>query len=286
MVARSGHRPQWRRRHECASLVLVLAVASFASPTAAGLIALSDQAALAGNWGLAVFAQCEGTQYYDIVVVDPLSGPDVEVRACNSLTLSSSVSGDAQLEAGTSIRLHNGFSVGNGASASFHIVPVLASPFAWVEDVTPVSENEYITSFWLRLDDYSFSEPGYLIPFASYTSTGLNPFFLVILRNDALEQNRLVAVACLDGGSCPDSLGFETALNAGWNSIRTHWKAGPGNGFLRISVNGSPFVPPTPALGALDNDTLLVETVRLGLVAGAPGPATGAFRLDEFASWE
>jgi hypothetical protein len=200
--------------------------------------------------------------------------------------LTNSVSGDARFEAGSSIRLDNGFSMGSGASASFHIVPVLASPYAWVEDVTPVSETEYVASFWLRLDDYSFSEPGYLIPFVSYTNTGVNPFFLVIIRNDALEQNRLVAVACLDGGSCPDSLGFETALDDGWNSIRAHWKAGPGNGFLRISVNGSPLVSPTPALGALDNDTLRVEAVRLGLVAGVPGPATGAFHLDEFASWK
>ena len=105
---------------------------------------------------------------------------------------------------------------------------------------------------------------------------------VVLLRNAALMENRLVLEARLDGGGVSSTAGSEELLiPAGFQDIEISWGAAGGSGYLQAAVGTTLLT----GLTDLDNDELLLDSVRWGANSGTVTASTGSFFLDDFASF-
>jgi len=161
---------------------------------------------------------------------------------------------------------------------------VPSSPgFAFVEDGSPAAETSYRARFDLSLDDTGLADFDTFDVLAGYSANGDAQFRVVIKRNVALAEDRLVLAARENGGGSVDtSGGGELMLPAGFNRIEIYWHAEATGGQLLVSLNGAPFL----GLTGLDNDLGVLDLVRLGVVAGSVGSSSGDIDIDDFYSWK
>ena len=113
-------------------------------------------------------------------------------------------------------------------------------------------------------------------------SASEEPSFRLVLQPDGVGGAEALLEARRDDGTyASTSAGQEIALPAGWFRLRLDWRAGAGDGFLSVSVDGVP----SGDLTALTNGARRVDTVDWGVVGGSLAGTTGSIDLDGFLSW-
>ncbi len=260
--------------------VLLLALALPHASTA-GLLDVNPGAAFEGSLGLEITVQ-ECTASATLNLSGALAGA---YEACDSIVAGNATVNSNVTFRSTTIALQSGFSVAAPATFSARTEPFFGVPFAWLREDSPSSETRYHAVLRHRLDGLTLGGADQVDHLVAYSSAGVEWFRLVITYDVASSQKRLLVVARDDSGAAIDSAGAELVLPNGWNRLEISWLAGPGDGFLEVSVNGSPLAAPTPGLASLDNDTGRIDYVRWGAVSGSVTGASGSFHCDGFSSW-
>lgn len=248
-----------------------------ASPLDAGSLAVTSTAAYSGSLGLEVTVDSTCTAPLDVTL-----GPGTvegSFEACRSITASDvEVTGSgATFTAGDSIGLEE-FKVGELPPFTAVIESSLY-PFAYVRDLSPVSESIYVVSFALRLDGLTLG-PGDRLVHLVGSDTAVEARFQVILEHTAGE-NRLVLAAREDDGTVVETpAAQQVVLPAGWNEIEVTYEAGQGTGRVEVALNGAP----QGGLTALANANGQIESVEWGAVDGVFTGTSGTLELDAFAS--
>lgn len=243
-------------------------------------MSVEPAAAYAGGSGLRIVVGDTCSASDDLVLgPGPLAGT---YEACHTIT-----AGDAQINAGAVFRagekvvLENLFSVGAGANFTAVLEASLGTVFAYVQDLSPVTEVAYNAAFYVRLDDLALAAGDELRHFDALAPAGERVFEL-LLKGGPAGQKSLTLAARVDGGgtvSLPEAQAI--VLPAGWNLIELAWVANAGTGSLEISLNGGAPV----ALSNLSNGAQRIEAIRWGAIAGSIAATSGDLLLDEFSSW-
>jgi hypothetical protein len=248
----------------------------------AGFLEVNGGAAKNGAYGLEVVLGAACSFPDDAVITSPptITGT---YGGCNTLIVSGVevVAPGATLQAGSAVILGDSFAVATGAELAAGLDPTLLDGFPFVEDETPTAEDSYDARFDLNLDGATLDSVDYFELFVAYSSVGDEVFRLRVKRTAS--ENRLVSAVRRDDGSYAETqMGEERLLPAGWNNVALEWRTGVDGGELLISINGSVFA----GLTGVDNDTLVVDRVRLGVVDGSVGSSSGSIQLDNFNSWK
>ncbi|MFL6196787.1 MAG: S-layer homology domain-containing protein [Thermoanaerobaculia bacterium] len=161
---------------------------------------------------------------------------------------------------------------------------------SYVQDSSPAGEGTYRARFYANLRTVQMADGEDFQVFEAYDGADPTPpansgnaVVRLRVQQAAGGARQLVAVARLDSGNELTSPAFP--LPNGWRSIEIDWAkataAGANNGRLGLWIDG---VARATGLTGLDNDTLAINYVRLGAVAGLGTTVSGTLRVDDFAS--
>ena len=250
-----------------------------AAPLAAGSLEVTAAAALGGSLGLEVVlgGPCSPNE---LVVPGPTASGDYTV--CLDITAAGVeiVGAGATFTASRRIALGDGFAVGPGVDFTA-IIDEQVYPYAFVVDSTPSDLATYGVVFQIDLDGLTLGPDDELHTLAGIAADGTVLFRIVLLRNAALGENRLVLHARLDDGSYAETPpGEQLLVPAGSSTIELSWKADDGDGHLLVALNGMPLV----GLAGLDNGDGRLDAVDWGAVWGEVAATTGSLYLDEYDS--
>ena len=263
----------------CAILALVaLAPAARASDLAVRKVAASE-----GTWGLVVETEIGCAQADLLIPAGPVTGDQV---SCSTITTATPgpvnvASPGADFLTGGQITLNSGFSVDPNELLSARNNAFIATPFAYVTDGSPASLPRYVAWFSLDLDPFSLALGEDIGVLVGYDGGGVPQFRVLVRRNAAPAENRLVIQGRDNTLGGLVEHGEEFPLVAGHNRVSVWWRALDDRGQLLVSVNHTPLV----WLEDLDNASSRIDSVRFGLVDGAPVSTTGSIYLDDFSSF-
>jgi hypothetical protein len=241
---------------------------------------VNNPAAFNGDFGLEVTIDPTCLPADVMVPTGDVSG-DFSARETLTAGASQVVSPGAEFRAGIDVVIEDGFSVDSAVPFTASIDDLLDSPFAFVQDDTPVDRTNYGIKFYLDLGNLSLSDTDALDVFSAYSADGVQQLRATVTHNMTLGEDRLVLTARVNGGGEVDTVGAELVLPPGYNSIELEWLALDGAGSFVASVNGDAF----DGLTGLDNDESSVDFARLGVTGGTVDTATGTVRLDDFSSF-
>ncbi len=258
----------------------LLAVLAAAGPLAAADLEVRPAAAAVGAFGLDVTLGSTCSTPDEVTqTAPPATVGDLE--ACRTLIVGGvEVDAAAIFVAGETVALGEGFSVAAGASLTVVLDGLMPALFAAVTSGAPIAERTFSARFHLRLDGLSLAEGEQLDHLTAVDADG-GEVFRLILRRQA-DQNLLVLGARQDGGGeILTPAGQEVAVPAGWNLVELEWRAGAGDGQLRLALNQGAFA----GLTDLANDLAEVERFRWGAVDGAFDGSPGRLEVDGFSAW-
>ena len=225
-------------------------------------------------------AVCSGA---DEVTIDTNGAPYVggDATACIRLLMQdASLITSATFTAGVVVELGNGTSVGDGATLTLDNDASLI-PFTYVQDDLAPPVTNYQASFELNVDDLNLPNGAELDLFQGRSASG-EVLFRVVLTHVASED-RLAITASEDGGGMRASTPPNSSpLGAGWQTVEIAYNQGAGDGFLELTIEGSP----QPDIPDLDNDGQPLTSVRLGYAGGARDGTSQNLGLDDFQSWQ
>jgi len=225
----------------------------------------------------------------DVTVPDQTLSSSQTFEACNDITADNvDVTGGAVVfQAGESIILGSGFSVGSGASFTAAIDRGLTGD-ALVEDRNPTEETRYVARFYVNLDSMGLPSTEQMHHFVAYNSNGVVQFRLVFKHNGALGENRVFAEVRQDNGTfASNEGGGELEIPAGWHAVELDWTAASSNaannGGIVVCVDDDGSRMGCEQISAVDNDQGRVNRVLWG--AREVGVTTsGSFDMDDFDS--
>jgi hypothetical protein len=149
----------------------------------------------------------------------------------------------------------------------------------FVTDNNPVAETGYHARFLFSPTTFTSGTAAAVDIFDARTGANGNVFTVNYRRSAGTSQIQVV-MARTTGGTFTS--GWQS-LTAGAHEIRVDWVAGPATGTaqgsLRLSVDGTAVVTQ-----AGNTNTLRIESVRLGIVAGTSATSTGSAYVDTFES--
>jgi len=149
----------------------------------------------------------------------------------------------------------------------------------YVLDQTPAAENSYRARFYVDLDSLSMVTADAFDLFSGATGTGTG-FQIQVQKTASAKQIRLVAFT--DGGSTPATSWFD--LTAGWHAVEIQFVAAAApnanDGSASLYLDGAL----KQSLTGIDNDTRLVDAVKLGAVSGIDAGTRGTLSIDDFES--
>jgi hypothetical protein len=255
------------------SLPVVLAIAPSAS---AGSLAVTEAAKYNGVYGLEVTVGSSCVADEDAVLPAQTVSGLATFEGCNSITAGAggftvTGTGGATFTAGNWIALESGFSVLSGGVFTAEIDAAL-TPFAWVQDDSPVSETSYNAQFWVNLDLFSLGGGDELDHFVAYGGGSAPELVLVITTGKAL-----VLEVRTDAGTYTST--SSVATSAGWNKVDISWTAASG-ATVSLTVNDG-----APAQVVANTSTRRINSVRWGAVGGVVTTSSGTILQDDFTSW-
>jgi hypothetical protein len=259
----------------------LVTVAVTATPVAAGSLAVTADAALSGAFGLEVTLGGPCTPNNLTVPGPTASGA---FTGCLNLTASAVevVGAGATFTAGRLISLGDGFAVGTGVEFAA-IIDEQLDPFAFVVDRSPANLGTYTATFEIDLENLLLDPGDELHGLHGVAGDDTVLFRIVLLRNAALDENRLILNARLDNGSYEiTAAGEQLLIPTGSNTIEVDWMAHDGAGYLLVAINGAPLL----GLTALDNGDGRLASVHFGAVSGDLATTTGGFYVDDYRSFE
>lgn len=148
---------------------------------------------------------------------------------------------------------------------------------AYVQDNAPEAETRYHARFYFRLDGIVMGRNDDFDLFAGLDGADTEWFRLQVARVGTQYEVRWFAADNMKSVTKGTS---GVSLTDGWHWVEVDWKAGAGDGFLNVTVDGS-----TPNnLTNLINDQGAIDKVRLGLLEGDIDETTGYVDFDDFVS--
>ncbi len=263
--------------------VCALALASAVATAAwAGELKVDPAAKAQGQFGLEAVTGigCGGAD----VVVGPgtVSGT---TTSCSTITTSAGgvqvVDPGATFVTGQQIKFNNDFSVDPGIGFEGRINTAIASPLPHLVDETPDGEKNYWAIYRINLDPLTLALGEDIGQFVGFRSTGVPEFRVVLRRNAAPAENRLVIQARDNVAGGLVEFPEELTVPAGYNFVNVWWRTGDGKGQFMVSVNGAPSI----GFVNLENGTGRIDEVKVGFVDGTSATTTGSYYLDDFSSF-
>jgi hypothetical protein len=283
------------------ALVLLLAASGsfWAPPAGAASLTVESAAAFSGDFGLRVTPGC-GYPFSVELSTPPVAALPDEVTACTKIVAAGVeiVSPGSLFRAGEGIEIGELFAVDGGAEFTA-VLDVSLLPWAWVEDLSPVSEIRYSASFYLDIEEMTLEPGDRLEHFVGFSAAGIPWLRVVLARNSLLGENRLTLEARLDDGGWVSTSDFqnELLLEGGWNEIRLDWgaaAAGGDDGWFMVEVRnvrtGREVVAELSCSlspgACLANSRGRIDSIQWGAVGGVLEASTGSLKLDRFVSWK
>ncbi len=255
------------------------AVSWLAAPLSAGALDVNATAAAEGANGLEVTpgSSCVASTH---VTVDEASIVG-DRTACSTITVKQGAVGSSSTFAAGDVIVFEDFSVSAGGVFTAGTDASL-SPFAWVGTDSPSSETSYIARFMINLDPATIVGSDRFSVLEGFDSAGASWFKVLLRRNAAPAENRLLLEAREDNGTLvATSFGAEIMVPAGWHEVEVRFGAGVGTGTLLVALDAVPF----GGLTGLANATGRIDLVRFGAVGGEPAGTTGSYYLDSYESF-
>ncbi|MEK6220620.1 MAG: hypothetical protein N2D54_00035, partial [Chloroflexota bacterium] len=156
-------------------------------------------------------------------------------------------------------------------------VRVVNKAVHYVQDTSPAAETRYHARFYIDINGLTMGKNHQFELFQGRKGTK-KVFYLTVKKNSGKYWIR--GSVRQDDGTYKNTIW--TALPKTTKAVEIDYKAGAGNGFLKLYVNDTLKVKKLN----VDNDTLSVKTVRLGITKKIKPAHTilGAFYLDQFGS--
>ncbi|MEK6223074.1 MAG: hypothetical protein N2D54_12590, partial [Chloroflexota bacterium] len=156
-------------------------------------------------------------------------------------------------------------------------VRVVNKAVHYLQDTSPAAETSYHARFYIDINGLTMGKNHQFELFQGRKGTK-KVFYLTVKKNGGKYWIR--GSVRLDNGTYKNTLW--TVLPKTTKAVEIDWKAGVGNGFLKLYVND---VLKVKKLN-VDNDTLSVKAVRLGITKKIKPAHTvsGAFYLDQYGS--
>ena len=150
----------------------------------------------------------------------------------------------------------------------------------YVVDTTPANESAYAARFYFDPNGIAMASGNAHVLFKAMDAASRTVYQIELRSYQGDYQIRAQALG--DTGSATNTSWFR--LHDDVHAIETIWQAasadGASDGSLTLWLDGEL----AASLAGLDNDTLRVEAVRLGAVAGIDSGTSGAYYFDAFAS--
>ncbi len=160
------------------------------------------------------------------------------------------------------------------------VFAIMSEP-AWVQDDNPVNEGVVRTDFDLNADNLTMVNGHSFDIYVGWVVDDTSAAFLVSLAQVAGQKGlRLTAKDNTGGSVVSPVIGLP---GPGWHSIGIEYGAGTGpksQGEMRLFINGIL----EAELIDFDNDGVLVESLRLGVVSGVDTGTSGSIDLDVYTS--
>jgi hypothetical protein len=273
------HSPRRQQHLDGLSFRLVAVAACAAlfigAPAWASGLAVTDTAKHTGDYGLEVTVGSTCTAGDD-AVFDNHDVTGIEsFEGCDTLTAHDdfvvTATGDATLTAGTKVILDNGFSVEAGGTLELQVDGSL-TPFAWVQDDSPLSETSYNVEFYVNLDLLTVGAGDHVDHFVAYDAAGTSNLLLRIEPG-----GQVVLGARNDTGTYQWTSSVATI--AGFNKVAIAWEAVAG-AQPSLTVNDG-----TPESVLVNTATRRIDTMRWGAVAGVVTGTSGQIYQDDIISY-
>jgi hypothetical protein len=153
---------------------------------------------------------------------------------------------------------------------------------SYVTDDTPGAEPRYRARFYLNPNSITIGSGKSYVIFAGYNAAGTSVLQIVLGMSSSGTSYQVGAGLLTNSGSFTNTTRF--AITNATHYVEVDWRAstGPGanNGGLTLWIDGVQRVD----LTGVDNDTLRVDSVRLGAVSGIGTTISGSHYLDGFES--
>ena len=275
------HPGGWRSRDPgriCGAFALAVVLATAA---VAGELKVDETAAGGGEFGLEAVTGV-GCAFNDLVL-----GPGTVIgpqNSCEKILTSGAtqvVNPGATLRTGVEIKFYDQFTAEADAVLEAHINPAIASAFPHLVDESPDGDKNYWAIYRLNLDPLTLALGEDIVHFGGYRSGGVPEFRVVLRRNAAPAENRLVLQARDNTVGGLVELAEGVTVPAGYSFVNVWWRTGDGNGQFMVSVNGEPAV----GFVGLDNLVGRIDQVKVGFVEGTSVSTAGSYYLDDFASF-
>ena len=148
----------------------------------------------------------------------------------------------------------------------------------YVQDDTPNSERHYYASFYFAPNSISMRERD---NFVLFRGTGLSTVFQLNLS--FISGAYRLTISTLDDANI--WRGGELVINDAPHFIEIDWRAassdGANDGYVILSIDAVQQV----VIPGLNNDTLMIDNIRLGAVQGIHKNTRGSIHFDEFQSY-
>lgn len=153
----------------------------------------------------------------------------------------------------------------------------------WVKDTRPAAETNYFAQFLFKPGGLNVPDGTQLRVFAARAAgSTTRPFELRLRRLGGAWE--LVGIIRDDSGAA-----FRTGwypVRTGWNQVVVGWQraAAPSTngGALAVWLNGVRVF----AGSGIDNDTLAIDSVQLGILGGLQAGSNGVLLIDDFVSFK
>jgi RHS repeat-associated protein len=151
----------------------------------------------------------------------------------------------------------------------------------YVQDNSPANNTQYRARFFVNRNTLNMAVNDQFTLFQAKNASGGLVFGIDVNKSAAGYNLVLYSNTDANPASKPSTT---VGLNDGWICLEVNWVAASGagqnNGLVTLWRNGSM----DASLTGLDNDTLSVDSVRLGAVEGVDTGTRGQFNLDAFES--
>ncbi len=145
----------------------------------------------------------------------------------------------------------------------------------YVQDDAPASDAIYLARFYLDPSRLTVGT-GSVVTLFSGLGGGSEIFRLQLQKTSTLYQVR-IGIKNI-GGSWTD--GAWKDINTGWTALEMQWVAADDNGYMSLWVDGNA----SGSVSPVDNGTLLLDSVRLGVLSISGTGTVGTLYFDDFES--
>lgn len=272
----------WSIRAPSLGILLALEAFTYPTPLSAGTVEVTSAAAHAGAYGLEIaLGACIPAT---LNLAPPPSTISGVFTGCTTLAAQGVqiVAPGAELRAGSSVVLGNGFAVAQGAPLTVRLIDALGGPWAFVQDGSPEALTAYRARFRIDADNLTLQPGDRLDHLTGHASDGTLLFRVSLEPDAASGQHQVVLAARNDnGGFAETPLGEHQLLPPGRSEVEVEWKAHAGDGYLLIGIGH----PAVFGLRELTNGAARLNSIRWGAVSGTVTTSTGSLLLDDFRSF-